>query len=256
MIVSLNQLAILILIFARISGVFLEAPVFNSRSILRPVKVFLAVWISIVLWFVVPIKAVPQTLTEFAVMLVVQLAIGFCLGFIANFIFLAVQAAGEIMDLQMGLSVGATLDPIFGSSISVVGRLTFYAALTIFLIFNGHHMVLSALNQSFRLVPIGYLPNFANPKIFFQLLELMKFFWLTALSLAAPAVVLIFISDFTFGIVSRVAPQVNVFMLGFQVKPTLGLVALLFALPLFIKQITFLVEAIGRESILFLSFIK
>lgn len=234
----------------------MEAPIFNSRSMLRPIKTFLAVWISIVLWFIVPVKAVPQSFLDLTIMLIAQVAIGFCLGFIANMIFLAVQAAGELMDMQMGLSVGATLDPVFGSSISVVGRLTFYAAMAIFLIVNGHHMVLSALHQSFRVLPVGQMPNFANPKIFFQVLELANFFWLTAMSLAAPAVLLIFISDFTFGIVSRVAPQVNVFMLGFQVKPTLGLVALLFALPFFIKQIAFLVEAIGRESILFLSFIK
>jgi flagellar biosynthesis protein FliR len=146
----------------------------------------------------------------------------------------------------MGLSVANALDPIFGSTVSIVGRLTFYTSLVIFLIINGHHMILSGLYESFRALPLGTLVNI-KPVFSNELLEVGVVFWQVAVQLAAPAVMVIFLSDFAFGIVSRVAPQVNVFMLGFQVKPTLGLWAILMTLPLFIRAISLLIGRMGEE---------
>jgi flagellar biosynthesis protein FliR len=98
-------------------------------------------------------------------------------------------------------------------------------------------------------IPAGAPLNIFNGKLTIQLLDLGKEMWLIAIQLSAPVVLLIFISDFTFGIVSRVAPQVNVFMLGFQVKPALGLFALLLSLPLLTRYIANLVEKMGVEIV-------
>jgi flagellar biosynthetic protein FliR/FlhB len=80
--------------------------------------------------------------------------------------------------------------------------------------------------------------------------------WLTAVKLAIPAILLIFLADFTFGIVSRVAPQVNVFMLGFQVKPLLGLFAISLTLPYLLRYISNMVGTIGEEILKFLMIVS
>jgi flagellar biosynthetic protein FliR len=220
-------------------------------------KTAIAIWISIVLWFVTPIyESLPESLLAFILTLIFEVAIGFVIGFIVNIIFLAVQSAGEIMDLQMGLSVATALDPVFGSVISVIGRLAFFTALIIFITADGHHLILSALHQSFTALPVGKLVDFSSPNLALQTIRLGSTLWLTAIKLAAPAVLLIFISDFTFGIVSRVAPQVNVFMLGFQVKPSIGLLGFLMSLPFIIKYINRLLEFMTEQLVLLANTIK
>ena len=149
----------------------------------------------------------------------------------------------------MGLSVATALDPVFGAVISVVGKLTFFLALMIFLNVNGHHLIFSSLHQSFTAIPAGAPINIFNGALTQQMIALGKNLWIIAIALAAPTVLMIFLSDFTFGIVSRVAPQVNVFMLGFQVKPSLGIFALMMASPIWVKYVANLVEKMGEEII-------
>ena len=251
------QLTILLLIIARVAGVFIEAPVYNSRMIPFAGKTAIVVWLSILLWYVLPVSPIqPATSMEFVYLLISQFLIGVLIGFICNIIFLAVQSAGEIIDLQMGLSVASTLDPAFGAVISIVGRLAFNLALVVFLILNGHHMILSALHQSFILLPVGTVPNLLSPQLAGQVIELGKMLWVTAFKLAGPAILMIFLLDFSFGIVSRVAPQVNVFMLGFQIKPSLGLIAIMFTLPFWVKIMTDITGTMAVETFRLLQAIK
>lgn len=257
MIVSAGQVMSFLLILARIGGLFVEAPLFNSRSIPVFIKVGIAVWFAATLWFVSPITdTLPFGLFDFLLRLVNEAAIGFLIGFVLNILFLSLQAAGEIIDMQMGLSVASALDPVFGAVISVVGRFIFMTALFIFLVFNGHHLILTALQQSFTMIPAGKLVNWTSPGLITEVIELGKMLWLTAIKIAGPVVLVIFLSDFAFGIVSRVAPQVNVFMLGFQVKPSLGLITILFTLPIFIKQISKMLETSAEKILTVLMYIK
>jgi flagellar biosynthetic protein FliR len=257
MIISVQQIVIFLFILGRIAGVFIQAPIFNSRSFPIFAKTAFAIWLSIVLWFVTPIhNTLPDSVFAFILALVFEVAIGFIIGFICNIIFIAVQSAGEIMDMQMGLSVATALDPIFGAVISVIGKLAFYTALIIFIAADGHHLILSAFHQSFTALPVGKLANLSSPNLALQIIELSSTLWVTAIKLAAPAILLIFLSDFSFGIVSRVAPQVNVFMLGFQVKPLLGIFAILMSLPFIVKYINRLIEFMAEQMVLLANTIK
>jgi len=125
-----------------------------------------------------------------------------------------------------------------------------------FLILDGHHVILSAFHQSFRVLPLGAPVNIFSDKLAVQLINLGVALWSTAFQIAIPVILLIFLSDFTFGIVSRVAPQVNVFMLGFQVKPSLGLTGIVLILPLFARQILNLFERMGEEMLKLLVALK
>jgi flagellar biosynthesis protein FliR len=248
MLISVSQLIVFILIIARIAGVFIQAPIFNSRSLPLFAKTAFAIWLSILLWFVTPVsKTLPTSMLFFMFSILFEIGIGFIIGFICNVIFIAVQSAGEIMDMQMGLSVATALDPVFGAVISVIGRLAFFLAIIIFITANGHHLILSALHQSFVALPVGKIANFGSPALIQQIIGLGATLWVTAIKLAIPIVLLIFVTDFTFGIVSRVAPQVNVFMLGFQVKPSMGIFAFIMALPFIVKYINRLLELMVEQ---------
>ncbi|MCX5750881.1 MAG: flagellar biosynthetic protein FliR [Candidatus Saganbacteria bacterium] len=257
MILSSGQLIVFLLILARIAGLFIQAPIISSKAIPFALKTPLAIWITFVLWFTVPVSPVlPSTTVLFVMALVSEVCLGFLIGFICNLLILAIQSAGEIVDMQMGLSVATALDPVFGSTISIIGRLFFNTALIIFLILNGHHLLFAALHQSFSTIPVGQPINIFNPALQSQFIEIARHFWHTTFMLAIPAVLFIFISDFCFGIVSRVAPQVNVFMLGFQVKPSLGMLAILLCLPLIVKHIANLLSITGEQLLQLIIILK
>jgi len=257
MVMTLAQVEIFLLILARIGGVLIEAPMFNLRTFPAIAKVSLAIWISVVLWFVVPVSgALPPDFPTFTLAIINELIIGAIIGFIAHVIFAAVQAAGDVMDLQMGLSIATVISPTTGGVVSIVGNLAFMFALTIFVTIDGHHLILSTFKESFRLIPLVTPIDPSKGAFLLQVLESLKIFWLIALQLCAPIVLLIFLTDFSFGIVSRVAPQVNVFMLGFQVKPALGLVGIMLTLPLLSRHIADITGKIGEEVIKALLLLK
>lgn len=250
MILTTTQLQVFFFLLARIAGIFISAPIFSSRSFVAPAKVAFCVWLSLLLWFVTPVTgSLPASLAGFVVVLAAEVAFGYAIGFIANLLFVALQSAGELIDAQMGLSVATALDPSIGQVISIVGRLVMFVSLIVFLELDGHHLVLSGFQQSFTALPAGQAANFTPYNLVAQFAGLGGALWLTAVKLAIPAILLIFLADFTFGIVSRVAPQVNVFMLGFQVKPLLGLFAISLTLPFLVRYINNMLGTLGQEFI-------
>jgi len=247
MVITLPQIEIFLLILARVAGLFIDAPLLSAKSIPSMVKICLAIWISAVLWFVVPIRYLPDSMTAFIFAIVVEVFIGYIIGFVSSIVLQSAQAAGDILDMQMGLSVANVLSPTTGAMSSITGTFLFLIALIVFLMVDGHHLVLSAIHQSFVAIPIISFIDFSKPDLLLQMLDLLRWFWIATLQLCAPMLLLIFLSDFAFGIVSRVAPQVNVFMLGFQVKPSLGLFGLMLLSPLLIQHMMMLIGQTGNE---------
>src|SRR3989338_2600125 len=233
---SAAQIQVFLLILFRISGVMLRAPILSSQNIPILGRTAIAIWVSIILWFVLPSAPGEFAGTVFLLALVNELIIGLLIGFVAEIIFLAVQSAGELMDLQMGFSIATTFDPIFGAQISVIGRLTLMPSLLLFVVAGGHHMILESLHRSLELLPVGVPINLFSENLPLFIGHTVQKMMLISIQLAAPIILLLFLADFSFGIVSRVAPQVNVFMLGFQVKPSIGLIGIFFALTLLVRH--------------------
>ena len=247
MVITFPQIEVFLLVLARVAGLFIDAPVLSAKSIPTYVKTALAIWISALLWFVVPVKYLPDSLPAFVLAIVVEVFVGYIIGFVASIILQSAQAAGDVLDLQMGLSVANVLSPTTGQMTSITGTFMFMIALVVFLLVDGHHLVLSAIHQSFVAIPIISFIDFSKPDLLLQMLDLLRWFWISTIQLCAPMLLLIFLSDFAFGIVSRVAPQVNVFMLGFQVKPSLGLLGLMLISPLIIKHMMTLIAQSSTE---------
>jgi flagellar biosynthetic protein FliR len=253
MIVSPTQLLIFMLIMARIIGLFLTAPLLSYRTISKTAKIGLIIWITTVLWFNVPVPpvatGVPQAMVPLIIALVQEVLIGLMLGTVAALIFAGIQAAGEIIDMQMGLSVASTFDPSQGGQASVVARFFSEIMLVLFLAIDGHHLLLVALRKSYEVLPMLQVWNFGLTGR--TLAELGGSVFAVGISLAAPIVLVIFLLDFAFGMVSRVAPQVNVFMLGFQCKPPLGEAVLLLTAPLLVERMLFLLSRVVEEMTMF-----
>lgn len=237
MIFTLAQAEIFLLILARMLGLFFQAPVFNYRIFPAATRVAMAMLISYTLWFVIPVpKSLPPNLILFGVALIGEFAVGAIMGFIGGLLIVVVEVAGTLMDTQMGLSVGAAMDPQVGTVSTEISKTLRYVAIILFLSIDGHHMILSAVHHSFKALPVSQPVYFQNAAQ--QLIELGSNLFSIGLQLAAPVVLTIFLMDFTFGMISKVAPQVNVFMLGFQIKPIVGIFMIFASLTIFLEKMS------------------
>ena len=151
------------------------------------------------------------------------------IGFVTQLLIVGIEFGGSLMDTQAGLSVASLLDPSTGQTTSILSRLLRQIAMLVFFLINGHHVVLSSIVQSFRAIPITSKLNIFEASRY--IVEICIDIFMIALQIAAPILLVVFLIDFGFGLLSRVAPQVNVFQLGFQVKPIIGLLVMLTFIP-------------------------
>ncbi len=248
MVITVSMAMVFIMIMARFLGLFMMAPIFSSRTIPAPMKLCLITWITIVIFMITPIPMqLPSTMLSFAIAVFNEFLVGYILGFVAHLIVVSVQEAGSLMDMQMGLSVASALDPASGTQTTIISRLMYQMALLIFVLVDGHHALLGAVQQSFRVIPVATLVIY--PGLMDQLGYLAGQIFSNALLLAMPIIVVIFLLDFSLGLLGRVAPQVNVFFLGFQLKPVLGLWVLLITLPYLGNRVTVIIQTIVEQTL-------
>ena len=248
MILSLEQIIAFALIFARTVTMVLLIPIFSNKEVLALGKIAIVFWTSALLIFYIPLPIeFPNTPVSFLFAIIVELLIGMILGFITQILLIAVEFGGSLMDTQAGLSVASQLDPSTGQASTLIAKLLKTTALLVFLLINGHHVVLGALMQSFQALPIS--SPFKIQKAALFVVETSSAIFAVALQFAAPILLIVFLIDFGFGMLSRVAPQVNVFQLGFQLKPILSLFIFLTIIPGMVELINVVLNRIASQLI-------
>src|SRR5690349_7835731 len=140
-----------VLVFFRLTGLMLFAPLIGSAKIPRRVKVLFALVLAAAMCSAVPAPVVlPQTTWELAIGIAGEMAFGLAMGMVLSFTFIAAQWAGEMMGQQMGLNLSEVFDPAFGGAGSLIGDLYFMLTLAIFLCVGGHRMMISGIWRSFK----------------------------------------------------------------------------------------------------------
>lgn len=214
----------------RILALISTAPILAERSIPKRVKLGLGIMIT---WIVAPTLP-PTTITPFSGgMLWVagqQIMIGVALGFTMQFAFAAVRAAGEYIGLQMGLSFATFIDPGSKLNMPVLARLIDMLALLLFLTFNGHLWMISMLVDTFHTLPVGGEALSSNA--FLALTRAGGMIFLNGLMLALPVLTLLLTINLALGMLNRMAPQLSVFVIGFPLTLTVGIVLMAALMPL------------------------
>lgn len=212
------------LVFVRISGVFLSAPVFSHPSV--PVR--LRVLLSIVLAYALvgfvpgPLPEGAETGPGFILAVALEAVTGVTIGFAGQFVFMAIGFAGHILGFQIGLALAETYDPINGANSNPIGQFLALIFLLVFLLLDGHHHILTAMVTSFQVIPLaGARIEAVGP----TLLAWTGGFFVIAIRLASPFMITIFLVDAALGVFARVAPQADLFSIGLPLK-LLGGIAL------------------------------
>lgn len=217
--------------FLRVLALFTSAPVFSMRVIPVRTRIGLAFLVAVCAQAVLPEQPVISLNSREAVGAVVQqVGIGLAMGFAVRLVFAAVELAGEIIGLQMGLNFASFFDPASNAQVSAVARFFGNISMLLFVVINGHLMVLMAVVKSFDSFPVG--GNFLQAIGQMRLHELGASLFSSALWIALPMIALLLFVNLTLGIISRVAPQMNIYAVGFPVTLTVGMLGITATLPM------------------------
>lgn len=223
--------------FVRIGSCFMVAPAFGAPSVPPRIRIVLAGAVALI---VAPLVHMPAGIVPFSargILVTVQQAlIGIALGFSLRLIFDAVSMGGQLLANSMGLSFAFNMDPLHGTQTSVVGQLYGILVLLVFLALNGHLLLIRVLVDGFRTLPVG-TASFGTRGLWEVAIWGREIFG-GALAIALPGITALIIVNLAFGVMSRAAPALNLFSVGFPIALILGLVILLASLPML--QSTFL----------------
>lgn len=216
--------------FMRVLALFTAAPVFSHRAFPRRARIGLAFMITLIIAPLV--KTAPASALFSAdglLLLVQQLLVGFSIGFSVRLIFAAIEAAGDLIGLQMGLSFATFIDPQHNQQTPIVGSFLGIIASLVFFSVNGHLILLATLVDSFQTAPIALdgLTHLRPQTIVAQGSTIFSL----GLHLALPMIAAVMIANIALGLLSRAAPQLNIFAIGFPLTLMIGFWILWMALP-------------------------
>src|ERR1700723_3425985 len=209
----------------RISGFVLTAPAASEATVPGQVKIVLILALAFLL---APLVEVPPSLSIFSaagvIAAVLELLVGISIGMVVQLTFEALMFAGQSISLTMGLGFATLVDPQHGAQVPVLGQMFMMAGTLTYLAINGHLMLLGALAQSFHTLPIG--AHF-DQGILLSVVLWGAHVFETGLLIALPAVIALVIVNLALGVVTRAAPQLNLFGIGFTITLMSGFLVLL-----------------------------
>ena len=242
----IRHLDAFVLAFFRVGAMLAVAPVLGHRSVPVPHRAALAVLLALVL---APLLARPAAGTGadvLGLLLAVagEVVVGLTIGFVATLVLAAVEMAGELIGLQMGLGLAAVFDPASGQGGTALGRFQSALAVLLFLTVNGHHLLVRAVAASFqRIGPGGVL----DAAVAGGVASLGGKVFRAGLDLAAPLVGILLVVNVALALLGRVAPQGNLFMIGLPLSLGMGLLGLVDVLPTFGRHLIRLVAEIPSD---------
>lgn len=242
-----REVEILILVFARISMVIAVIPIFGSTNVPIMVKAGLSAFLSVIVYSFSEPSGIPEVLSiaDLLSLLLREGLIGLLFGFITGMLFYAIQFAGHFISFQMGFAMVQIIDPQSQERVPIIGQFYFIMAILLFLLINGHHLILNALVESFRIVPIG--TGILSGELTALLIKLTGNVFVLALKISSPILVTLFLTDVMMGIIARTVPQMNIFFVSLPLKIGMGMILVVSTLSLFPLLIEKLVREVGQN---------
>ncbi len=225
-----EQILSFFLVLARVSPLFVVAPLFSSKSIPGRVRGIIAVALAIGLTPVIGANAdIPTDPIGFGGIIAKEILVGAAFAYVLAALFAALDVAGSFLDTLIGFSFGGLVDPITGNQSAVLSRMYSLIGVLIFIAIGGDTWVIQGLARTYEVVGIDEAPAIGT--LVAGASGAFASIFLSAIQVAGPIVLALILTDAAFGVISRVVPQLNVFAVGFPAKVTVGLLLLGVTLP-------------------------
>ncbi|MBC3764987.1 flagellar biosynthetic protein FliR [Neptunicella marina] len=221
--VIIQYLADLLLPFMRISGLFAAMVGLSAKTIPAPVKAFLTLFLSLLIMPMVKPVPVDELLSVATFVLVIQqLIIGVAIGFISMMVLNTFVLSGQIVAMQTGLGFASIVDPVNGINVPAVGQFYLILATLIFWALDGHLAMIRMIVLSFDAFPVG--AGWWDPENYKKIAHWGSWMFIGAVTLSLAPIVSLLIVNLAFGVMTKAAPQLNVFTIGFSIAQIMGLI--------------------------------
>lgn len=234
-----EKMWLLILISVRMTGMLLIAPFFSASAISTPIRVTLTITLAFLLSNYISVPSVDMFSLMGALLLAREVLIGVMIGLIYQLIFAAIAMAGEQIAFSMGLGFASMIDPQTGSQSPVITQFLSILLVLIFLSVEGHHLLIQHVVLSYISLPIELK---FDTEIFLNISRSAALIFSIAIIFAMPIIVALFCSNLLIGLLTRVAPQMNIFSVGLPLTILIGLALLLVLMPSMSDSLSVLIE--------------
>ncbi|CBL45057.1 Flagellar biosynthesis protein FliR [gamma proteobacterium HdN1] len=233
--------------FCRIGALFLAIPLIGTRSVPQRIRIVLALSVTVV---VAPLlgkmPAVELLSVDSWLIVIQQLLIGLLLGFVVQLLFQLFIVGGQMVAMQNGLGFSSLVDPTNGLSVAVISQIYLMTVNLVFFTLNGHLALIRFIVDSFQYLPVS--TSGIAPDGYYMVIMHAVWMFQNAVLLSLPAVTALLVTNLSFGVMSRVAPQLNIMSVGFPMNMVAGVIVLWVTLPSLLP----LYERTFDETMLFL----
>jgi flagellar biosynthetic protein FliR len=230
---TLSQVKLFSLVLVRVTAFMLMGPVFGRRMIPPVVTVSLSALLALLLTPLVKAPAVPlpDDPVRFGLLAGGEILVGLVCGFIMFLVFMSVQLAGQVVDMQMGFGVANVIHPGLGTQVPLIGFFQFLLATLFFLLLDGHLRIIELMAFSFDKVPVAGVAY--DSSIFALLVRSFGELFSVAIRVAAPALGALLLTMASLGILGRLVPQINLLIVGFPLTIAVGLITVAASINIF-----------------------
>lgn len=254
---QLNEMQIILfaLILIRMSAFIVSAAIFSSTQISAPLKILLAVTITLAVYHPlatnITLSRISDNQGDLLLLSMREALIGVALGFVTRFFFFAIAMAGELVSLSMGLGQAQIFNPSVGSMGNAMEQFYSVMATLVFLMLNGHHMMIQGVVESFTTSPLAQMTF--NYSTLADVVLKMQDYFVIGIKMAAPVMISMMVVQLGMALLSRVVPQINVLVTTASVTVLLGFVIIFISLPLLVMQMSGVIDVSMTD---FFRFIK
>lgn len=214
-----------LLILVRITGFIYTAPFFSLKNMPAYVKIGLSVFITAIVFYSIPNNAPGYVgVIGFSVFLVKEVLAGVIMGLFANISYHIIAFAGQMIDMEIGFSMVNELDPISNIQTTITANYYGYFILLMMMVTNLHHYFLKAIIDSFQVIGVGEVTF--NPGMYQLMVRFITEYFVTGFRIVLPVFAAILVVNTILAILSKIAPQMNMFVIGMQIKVLVGLIVL------------------------------
>lgn len=251
-----SEYQLFLLVFVRMTGIFIITPIFSRTNIPTILKLSLALIISMITFSTLSSgkDIVLDTNITLIVQIAKELSVGLIIGFISYLFFISLFIAGQIIDTQIGFGMVNVFDPAHNTQVPITGNLYYILALLVFFTVNGHHWFLEAIVQSYSILPVGSIVF--NEKIFYQVIDIFSEIFNIGFKISSPILATVFLINVLLGVLAKTVPQMNVFVVGMPLKIFVGVITIFLTLPIYLIALGHIFENMSGEIFNFFKLLK
>ena len=227
--VALGQLELFVLILIRLASFVYAAPFFNTANVPNRFKIGFSLALSMIVYSLHPDMAVQyDNIIDYCIIVVQELIVGILLGAVSSFAVQIIQFSGKIIDMDIGLSMAQIYDPTTRMQVGIMGNFYYYLVMLLLIVSGLHRYLVAAIVETYNAIPVGGV-KFSST-IYTDILKFVSEYFVIGFRIALPVFAVMLLVNCILAVMAKVSPQMNMFVVGIQLKLFVGLLVIYFTI--------------------------